>query len=170
MKILGSVLILISGALWGITGSSRLNARCRELERLERALLHLESEISYGLTPLPRALMVSGQVAGGQIGQVLSKASELVGRGGGMVPSEALEDALSQAAAALIGPETRGVILEMASSLGTSGRMEQMALIEATRERVRSLRESAAADAARYGKLYRYLGVLGAVALVLLLT
>ncbi len=169
MKVLGSALILVAGFLLGISCSSRLAARCRELDSLDRALLHLEIEISYGLTPLPRALLVSGEVAGGFVGRVFSKASELVGRRGGMVPSEALQEALAGAGLRALGPEARSVILEMAAGLGTSGRSEQIALIEATRQRIRSLKESAADDATRYGKLYRYLGILGAVALVLLL-
>lgn len=169
MKVLGSALILVSGLFLGISCSSRLAARCRELDRLDRALLHLETQISYGLTPLPRALLVSGEVAGGLVGLAFSKASELVGRRGGMVPSEALEDVLAGAGLGVIGPEARSVILEMAAGLGTSGRSEQVALIEETRQRVRALKESAADDAVRYGRLYRYLGILGAAALVLLL-
>ncbi|MBE3520072.1 MAG: stage III sporulation protein AB [Firmicutes bacterium] len=169
MKVLGSVLILVSGLLLGISCSSRLAGRCRELDCLDKALLHLKTEISYGLTPLPRALQVSGEVAGGLVGRAFSKASELVGRRGGMVPSEALRQALSGAELAALGPEVRNVILEMATCLGTSGRSEQIALLDATRERLRILKENAADDAARYGKLYRHLGILGAVVLVLLL-
>ncbi|HHY34183.1 MAG TPA: hypothetical protein GX510_00880 [Firmicutes bacterium] len=169
MKVLGSALILVSGLLLGISCSSRLAVKCRELDCLDRALLHLETEISYGLTPLPRALLVSGEVAGGLVGRAFSKASALLGRRGGMVPSEALKEVLNGAGLASLGLEAQNVILEMAAGLGTSGRSEQIALIEATRQRIRILKENATNDATRYGKLYRHLGILGAAVLVLLL-
>lgn len=168
-KVVGSGFILLSGFLMGISCASRLEATCREIERLERALFHLETEISYGLTPLPRALAVAGEMVGGIAGAVFLKASELVGRRGGMVPGEALKDALASEDSSLMGREAREVLLEMAAGLGTSGRTEQIALIEQARRRIRAVGESAQDRALRHGKLYRYLGVLGAIVLVLLL-
>lgn len=57
LKITGGILIITASGLMGILLSNRLSLRYKELNNLRSSMQLLETEITYGATPLPFALM-----------------------------------------------------------------------------------------------------------------
>lgn len=60
MKLIGSVLLISAGAVWGIGRSWELRARVGLLTQLELLLQWLRTEIAYSARPLPELIRVSG--------------------------------------------------------------------------------------------------------------
>lgn len=81
-KMLGGLLIILSSGLMGVLYANKLSFRYRELVNLRRAMQMLETEVVYGVTPLPVALSsVSNKTEGsivsffGNVSQSLSERS-----------------------------------------------------------------------------------------------
>ena len=61
LKWVGAALILFSGTAYGFVRASAYAKRPKELRYLAQALLTLETEIVYGVSPLPAALAACGR-------------------------------------------------------------------------------------------------------------
>ena len=65
LKLFGGLLIVSASGLLGLLFSNRLSLRYRELVNLRRVMQMLETEVAYGATPLPAALIsVSNKTEG----------------------------------------------------------------------------------------------------------
>lgn len=169
-KIFGSMLVGVSGLLLGAGMAKHAEEELRELDRLEMALLSLMADISYGLVPLPRALANAGERSGGKTGEVLVETGQKSGFANRKTASEALHEALSTRKAEDSIPHFVAATLEdLLKNLGTAGYREQIRYIEMSLERVRMHRTSIAGEIARRSRLYRYLGVLSAACLIIML-
>ena len=78
-KALGSLFIICAGILGGKLMAGKLERELEELGRFELALLNLSTEISYSLSPLPKALANAGRKAGGDTGILFSLTGSLCG-------------------------------------------------------------------------------------------
>lgn len=59
MRLAGSVLLILAGAVWGLGRSWELRARVGMLTQLEGLLQWLQAEITYSARPLPELLKAS---------------------------------------------------------------------------------------------------------------
>ncbi|MGE5678352.1 MAG: hypothetical protein ACM3ZR_09895 [Pseudomonadota bacterium] len=75
LKIAGGILIISASGLMGILLSNRLSLRYKELNNLRSSMQLLETEIIYGATPLPFALINVSQKTEGLISRFFSNVS-----------------------------------------------------------------------------------------------
>lgn len=170
VKLLGAVLILFAGTMIGFHQASRFTERPRQLRQLAHALQRLETEISYGFTPLDEALRrASTTLAEPTAGMLADVAERLSGEG------EQTFRACWEAALVTHWPRTsmrRGehdVMLQLGTSLGISDREDQMKHLRLALLQLQSEEEAAREDQFRYEKMCKSLGILAAALLVILM-
>lgn len=168
VKLAGAVLVLVAGAGLGWEMAARLARRVRELRSLGVCLRVLEKEVAVGAVPLPVALERSARVAEPAVARLLGEAAALLTDGSGRTAQEAWEEALRRAPLCLL-PRDLEVLRGLGVTLGSSGRADQVKHISLAREQLAAREQVARDEEQRQGRLYRYLGVLVSLALLLLL-
>ncbi|MCL5982751.1 MAG: stage III sporulation protein AB [Firmicutes bacterium] len=167
-------LVLVLGAFYGLGEfkASQTRRRVAELEEFRLALRLLSAEIGYTSTPLPRALaMVSGRLQREPVREFFLLAGEFLGGEGRLA-----EAAHSWAAAA---ERQRGILaltgddwatlLRGAAGLGALGRSDQVRQLELAGGQLAELAAEAASRCRDGEKIWRYLGALAGLAVVILL-
>ncbi|RED61662.1 stage III sporulation protein SpoIIIAB [Cohnella lupini] len=173
LKFAGILLILFAGTMIGFLQAARFAARPRQIREMLHALQRLETEISYGQTHLPEALSrISGMVTQPLSNLFASIASSLSrdSAGYGETVRECWEAAVIShwPGTAMKKPE-REAVLRLGSTLGGSGREDQLKHIRLTSIQLQAEEASARDDQHRYEKLSRSLGMLGAALVVILM-
>lgn len=169
LKLLGAVMVVVAFSVLGGVGAASLRERTITLRRAQAALEVLETEIGYLQTPLPSALTRVGKVTGGKVGCFFSAAGRLLGESGFPADTSWREAFQELAATAPLTAEDSEILLALGNILGLSDRPDQSRHLRLARERLKAREAEALEDEARNSRLYRYLGVLAGLALVLLL-
>ncbi|WP_256757160.1 stage III sporulation protein SpoIIIAB [Cohnella sp. WQ 127256] len=173
LKFAGIILVLFAGTMIGFLQAARFAARPRQIRGLLHALQRLETEISYGQTHLPEALMrISGMVPYplSDLFANISKSLMKDSAESGETVRECWERAINAH-----WPETamkkgeKEAMLRLGSTLGRSGREDQLKHIRLTTLQLQVEESAARDDQNRYEKLSRSLGMLGAALVVILI-
>jgi stage III sporulation protein AB len=144
--------------------------RTRELQEIIGVLTRLDTEIHHYATRLPEALQRSGCITSGPVGRLFDRTSELLV--GQMLSGvrEAWRTALSEAGAALhLDQEDLEILARLGDQLGSSDREGQRRYIHLTLQQLAVQEEKAQALRQKYERMYKSLGVLGGLALAILL-
>jgi stage III sporulation protein AB len=153
---------------WQIAGGYA--RRPRELRDVQTALAVLQTEIEYGATPLPAALIQAARAAGEPCGLLFAATATHLNNGDGITPGEAMRAALSQnSAATVLKAEDLEVLLALAGVLGSTGRADQVRHLQLARRRLEAEEARAHEERQRFERTARYLGVLSGAALALML-
>ncbi|MEW6523115.1 MAG: hypothetical protein AB1445_06010 [Bacillota bacterium] len=170
LKLAGAVLVVGAGAALGHAVSQRYRQRPRELQQFQRALELLVTEISYAVSPLPHALGRAGVGTTYPVREVFSGAASRLASGGLVTAGDGWTAALDAATPAL---SLNAADLEIIRSLGAvfsmPGAREQVRHLELACRRLAQHESAARADESRYARLALQLGVLGALALTIVL-
>ncbi len=170
LKLVGATLIIGMTSLWGFRVAARYSRRPQELRALQTALAVLTTEVEYGATPMPEALRQSAQAAGQPVRRLLLDTVQRLESGGGITPGEALQDALAS-----FGPESHlsagdlTILQALTAVLGASDRRDQVRHLRLALERLIGAEAQASEERQRYERMYKYVGVLSGLALVLIL-
>lgn len=158
MKLIGSVLLISAGALWGAGRSFELRARVGLLSQLELLLQNLKTEISYSARPLPELIRTSDSPFCRAAAQRPEFSMDPCG-------------ALARAGEGLLGNEKdRELFRDFAAGLGTSDTGGQLEHLQLCMARARQHLSEARDICRERSRLYVGLGVLlGLGAWVLLL-
>jgi stage III sporulation protein AB len=167
----GALLILAAATIWGNQQAAWLRRRVRQLEDFRLALRLLSAEIGYTATPLPRALeTVAGRLRDPQVRQFFREAGERLRHPETGDASVAwLEAARSLQGQMALEKEDWPVLMRAAAGLGGLGRENQIQQLEAAEAQLASHTAEAAGHCQSGERMWRYLGVMGGVALVILL-
>lgn len=173
LKIVGIILVMLAGTLIGFVQAARYASRPKQIRQLLHALQRLETEISYGQTPLPEALfristLVSQPIA--NVFSTISKSLQNNAASSGETVRECWERAVVEhwPATAMKSTE-KEAMLRLGSTLGGSGREDQLKHIRLAMIQLQVEESSARDDQHRYEKLSRSLGMLGAALVVILM-
>ncbi|NLZ92598.1 MAG: hypothetical protein GX922_01070 [Firmicutes bacterium] len=171
IKWLGAVLIVTATMIWGNFQAEKLRARTRQLEEFRLALRLLAAEIGYTATPLPRALA-----------QVAERLTQREVRNFFTLTCQELQQSTSIDAATAwlkaarlirhrlnLTPRDWTILSRGAAGLGTLGREDQLKQLAAAEAQLASHAADAAENCANGEKMWRYLGVLSGMAVVILL-
>ncbi|MNM47440.1 stage III sporulation protein SpoAB [compost metagenome] len=170
IKLLGAILILASATLGGFTAARRFAQRPRSIRGLIAALQRLESEITYGYTPLPEAM---GRIAAQSLEPLRSLFLDIaddMGDPHNRTAREAVERAVRShwQATAMKAPE-RESLRQLSFTLGVSDRQDQANHIALALRQLAQEEQTAREEQAKYEKMSRSLGVLLGALIVILI-
>lgn len=173
LKFAGILLILFAGTALGYLQAARFAARPRQIRQLLHALQRLETEISYGQTPLAEALSRISEMVPNPLSQIfadISKALRPDTVGSGETVRECWEKAVSAGwSSTAMKDAEKQAFLRLGATLGASGREDQLKHIRLVMLQLQAEESAAREEQQRYEKLSRSLGVLGAALVVILL-
>ncbi|GAB6876024.1 stage III sporulation protein AB [Thermaerobacter litoralis] len=167
---LGFTLVLLACSTWGWQRAAELARRPGELRVLRSALQALESEIAFGVTPLPEAF---ARIAGFYPDPAATLFRRAAGR---LAPPErrtaaaAWEAAVEELARySALTPEDCGVLRALAPYLGATDRDDQVRHLHLAMARLEAAEALARDQDQRWGRIYRYGGILAGAFIGLLL-
>ncbi|WP_003543116.1 stage III sporulation protein SpoIIIAB [Desulfotomaculum nigrificans] len=170
LKLLGSAVVVLSCTLMGMTIASNYSRRPGEIRALRNALQMLETEISYGATPLPEALALVAERCDSRVAQLFRRASEELLTMRGVTAREAWETAIADYyPKSALNRCDRAILQELGNALGISDREDQVKHLVLTKEQLQMEQAKAEDASARNTKVYNYLGFLGGLTIVLIL-
>lgn len=170
IKIIGGLLIISASGLLGVIFSNRLRERHRELNNLRRYMQMLETEVTYGATPLPAALTNIANKAEGMLSSFFSCISGSLTDRSFYTVHEAwtygTEAVLMQSTLQKSDIE---LIRSFGSILGCSDREDQKKHFELFYLQLRHQEEAALEEIRKSSKMYSSLGFLLGIAVFIVL-
>ena len=169
LKLAGALFILLAGGLTGLHMSRQYTGRPRQIRQLIQALQRLETEISYGSTPLGDAFASIARQLSGPVAQLMEEAAkELAAET--VDTRQALERSAERCwqRTALRAAE-RDIWLHLGSILGVSDRDDQIRHLRLAMSQLKTEETAALEDERRYAPMWRSLGVLGGALIAILL-
>ncbi len=169
LKIAASALIILATTIIGFDIARRYRDRPQHLRQLQSALQGLATEISYGATPLPEAFASLATTHRPPIADMFQVAASQLARPGttaAVAWQAGLETLLKRSA---LGQRDLAVVGQLGTVLGLSDRLDQerhllLALQHLQREEVLAEQERQQNE-----RMWRYLGVLSGLLLVIVL-
>ncbi|QAY68405.1 stage III sporulation protein SpoIIIAB [Paenibacillus protaetiae] len=170
IKLLGAMLVLAAGTLIGFLMAGKYAARPRELRQMAYALKRLETEIGYGRTPLPIALLRTGEAASPPVSDIFKAAAEELRREDGPTFQESWTAAVNRVwAYTAMRSVEQGIVLRLGSALGISDKDDQLKHLKLALVQLKAEEDEARDEQARYEKMWKSLGVLAAALVVIVM-
>ena len=168
IKIVGVVVVIGTLSLLGLTVARGYGLRVRQLEDLQSAFALLETEIVYGLTPLPEAFMRVSQRMTEPTAGLLGQAAA------GLWAAQPVQSAWNQAVAQLaevsaLKREDLERLRYFGCGLGEADIREQQKKFRLLAEQLDRAIASAWAEKNKNQRIWQYLGVSAGIAVALLL-
>ncbi|HHY81454.1 MAG TPA: stage III sporulation protein AB [Clostridiales bacterium] len=168
-KLINSSVIIVFSTLIGLEMAKRYVARTKELSAMQGALSRLETEIVHYASRLPEALNMIGQSIGGGTGKLFCLTAKSLNDKKCTV-SEAWRSSLDNLKDELhLQQEDLDILRRFGDQLGSSDREGQVKFIQLTLMQLREEEKKARAAREKYEKMYRSLGLLGGIALAIIL-
>ncbi|CCO08906.1 stage III sporulation protein SpoIIIAB [Desulforamulus hydrothermalis] len=170
LKFIGAAAVLLSCTLMGLLVAGSYSRRPVEIRCLLNALQMLETEVTYGATPLPEALAAVAERCDPRVALLFNRAAQELLTMRGLTAREAWEAALREfyPGSALTNSE-RAILLELGNSLGISDRSDQVKHLVLAKEQLKLEQAKAEEASLKNSKVYNYLGFLGGLTIVLIL-
>ncbi|GMQ64128.1 stage III sporulation protein AB [Vallitalea maricola] len=169
VKILGATLILISSSLLGLYYSKSYIRRSNDLRILKKALILLRGEINYSLSPMPEALEDISKRFDHEIADFFKSISEELKLNSGKTLTEVwkkkAEEILKRT---YLNPTDIKNIIIFSENIGYLDKEMQNNNINLLLEQINEEIKVTMEDDAKYNKLYRSLGVLGGILVIVL--
>ncbi|MHB0887043.1 MAG: stage III sporulation protein SpoIIIAB [Bacillota bacterium] len=170
LKIAGGLLVIAASTALGLLLAANFERRPRELNELITALGLLETEMTYSATPLAEAFASIAARAGHPARDLLTATRRRLTSGEGATAAACWAEAVAAVwERSALAPGDRDTLLDFGASLGASDREDQVKHVRLAVERLRLGETEARADAARLGRLWKNLGFLGGVMVVIVL-
>ena len=169
MKILGLLLVFLVPTALGLYFAGRGRCRLDDLQQLRKALEILQGEISFAATTLPEAAEHAAARLEAPIAGLFASFAALLDAGGGLTASGAWEQALANSQGLFLEEEDADCLRAFGRTLGYLDRDMQLNAIQTTLGQLADREALLSEKQRRDGKLYRNLGILGGLLLVVLL-
>ncbi|MCK8826639.1 stage III sporulation protein SpoIIIAB [Natroniella acetigena] len=168
MKLIGASLIIMGSGAIGFVVAKQFILRVKELQELQTALQMLETEISYGLTPLPQAFAKITTSLSTSVAELFLVAQEELESGS--TAQQAWQKAIDESFAetALIESD-KDVLVSVGYNLGQSASQDQQKYLSLAQHKLTNLYQQAVEEKEQKVKLWRYLGVLLGLFVVILI-
>jgi stage III sporulation protein AB len=170
LKLLGALLIVVAGAMIGHIKARRLADRPAQIRRFIRVLQQLETEISYGFTPLPEAMHKLALQTAEPLSSLFAGITTNLHSRSGLTVKESWEQAVLERWPYMAMQDgEQDIILQLGSSLGTTDREDQLKHLRLASSQLGSMESEAAEEQRRFEKMWRSLGVLGGALIVVMM-
>lgn len=170
LKLTGAILIILSATLCGYSLAKRLSLRTEQIRNLIMSLQLLETEISYGATPLLQAFQKIGGQQSGMIGRLFQACSKNFQELDGATTSQCWNEALKQIKPYSALKQVEWEWLEhFGSVIGGSDRQDQQKHLKLMMTHLKKCEAEAREDQLKYEKMYKALGFLSGAVIVILM-
>lgn len=170
LKLVGAVLVLGAGTMAGFYQAQQFATRPRQLREIILALQRLETEISYGLTPLPDALERISTSLREPLKSLFQTAALYMRPDYGLSAQDSIRKALGEYwKRTSMRSAEREVLEQLSSVLGTSDRQDQIKHIELAALQLQHEETAARDDQVKYEKMSKSLGLLIGALIVILI-
>ncbi len=170
LKAGGAALILFSATGLGFSVAKKYRKRVKELRQLQIAFQMLSSEISYTASPLPLAFSRVGQRTEEPVSQIFLNAAEELKEGEGKELGDIWKGGVNEAyPGTCLNHKDKQILLSASSFLGYSDQNHQEQQIKLIMHHLKQAEEEARDSLHSNERMWRYLGILGGLMLVILL-
>ncbi|MDQ0337738.1 stage III sporulation protein AB [Caldalkalibacillus uzonensis] len=170
LKLLGSILIISATTLTGFYMAWRLGERTKQLRQLQMCLQMLETEIYYGSTPLAVAFRRLGQQDRGVVPALFARCAYYLEHLDGQTTWTCWQRALTEAEGELALRSVEKEWLEhFGKVVGGSDREDQHKHLRLMLAQFGKAEKEAEAEQAKHEKMYKTLGVLSGLMIVILM-
>ena len=170
MKMLGSSMIIAATSWIGFQIAHQYQQRPLQLREIQSSFQMLETEISYGLTPLPRALERVAKLHQGIVGDLFAQTRANLAASPGITVRDAWSEAIQKLSNRLaLKSSDREILINFGSTLGISDRTDQVKHLKLAMAQLANAEIKAWDDKEKNERMYKSLGLLGGLAIVILL-
>lgn len=170
LKIIGGVLVVAATSWMGWETAQRFKNRPRQLREMQSGLKMLETEISYGLTPLPAALAKVSHNLQGVTGDFFLYVHKQMTDYPGTTIRQAWNKGMEYLAEnGALTKEDQGILSNFGTTLGVSDREHQIKHLRLVMTQMAAVEADAWDEKTKNERMFRYLGVLSGLAIVILL-
>ena len=170
LKLAGGVLVLLVSSRVGFQLAARCSGRPQQIRQIVSCLGSLKSYITYASLPLHEALIQCTHGTYGPVADFFHHIATLLEQNDGLSPQQAINTVLGdmQGQLMLKEPELE-VISILGANLGIMNRQEQGNYLSMIIEQLEKFEGEAARLRDLNTKMYRYLGICGGLAIVIIL-
>lgn len=169
LKMVGIIFIVSASTLIGFSYSARLEQRLKDLRSLRLALGTLEREMVFLSNPLPHALHSAARV-GGSISQIFKDCGDLLTSKKGYCAFEAWNESIEKNwFNTHLQSEDKEILLSLGNNLGTYDIQNQTESIKMITSQLEVQEKNAEEEIKKSSKMYKSLGVLGGLAISIVL-
>lgn len=170
LKIIGSMIVIVSSTIGGIIYANTYIYRVRELNEIQRCVLQLQNEIVYTHTALPEALLNIALKSKKPISNIFKNASLALESNVYDNVYEAFKSSMCKCSELHLKQEDVNVILDLSKSLGESDVNGQVNVFLLSMNNLKKLIGDAQVAMEKNVKMYRYLGFgIGAMIVIMLI-
>ena len=169
IKLLGAMLLVISGALIGRFKARKLAERPGQIRRFVVILGQLETEIAYGFTPLPSALIKLGKQAGQPLSSLLVRIGEKLQDDDHAVMDIWQHEITAGWNRTAMRNAEMEIVLALGLTLGTTDRDNQLKHLKLAAKQLESMESIAIEEQNKYEKMWKSLGLLGGALIAVIL-
>lgn len=170
MKLIGGFLIIFSSTMLGFYYGNKFSKRMENLFFLEHCIKILETEIVYGACPLPEALLNVYRKGNKRVSFIFNdiRSNLLLDKDGDVfnsftIVSEKIKDELN------FKDEDIELLLSLGRVLGASDRQDQEKSFKIILNQIQLLQNDAKKERDKNERMYKNLGVLMGIAIVIIL-
>lgn len=170
LKLIGSVMILVSGTMLGVKMGYNLKMRLSQLKRFEKIISMLTGEIRYNNSTIPEALNHVGAHMVNPFNEILMKISEELDAFEGRTFKEIWENAFEENRTKLcFTKEQLENIKHLGESLGYLDKQMQINTLDLFMEQIRTDIKDMEKTISDNVRLYNCLGVMGGILVILII-
>ncbi|SHE45823.1 stage III sporulation protein AB [Seinonella peptonophila] len=170
LKLVGSFITVLTSTWLGFHLAMQVRQRPKQIRQLLTAFSLLRSEIQYGNRPLFEICKLISVREIDKIADIFRFSYEELQKNEGDTTYHCFHKAIRQVwgQTSLKGTE-KEIFLDLCSVLGRSDRLDQIQHIDRAKEQLQVVEEKARLEQEQYEKMFRTMGVLGGVLVVILL-
>lgn len=170
LKLAGAALVILACGLVGIIMAQNYVERPRQLKSILAALQMLETHILYAASPLPEAFYMIGQRCEAKIAPLFKTTSKLLTEQAGYSATEAWHKALGESFnQTSFSISDLQILKNFGETLGISDRHDQEKHIKLAVEQIKMEISKAEEAALKSTRMWRYMGFMGGLLLVIVI-
>lgn len=170
LKLFGAMMIILASNCFGFKKAAKYKLRPQQIRQLINCLASLKAYINYKVMPLPEALKACTKEISGPVRELFLTAASELEKNSWMLPEEAFKVAVTALNEELMLINSEKEILEFfAANIGQVDLKEQQHVFEVVEVELKAIEKQAVNDSIKNVNMYRYLGLCGGLALVIIL-
>ncbi|OXM88181.1 stage III sporulation protein SpoIIIAB [Paenibacillus rigui] len=170
LKLLGAMLILIAFTLFGFYQAQQFARRPKQIADLIRSFQRLETEITYGFTPLQQALIKVANACPAPLNYLFRRVAEELGESEGRSVQHIWQEVIQQQwHRTSLKKGEQDIVSQLGFTLGLSDSTDQVKHLRLAIQQLQGEMDGALEERKRYESMWRSLGLLMGALLVILM-